>query len=242
MRCFQVFPDGFCLCRGQDVAGSELLMVKVAVLGGNLPPSPFSPVVKKGFLLGLCILLTGCAQTRVTEPPRAAVEQLLLGTAADRALAQEDFAVFNRMKVYVDERYFEAYDEEYVLSAIRNALSSAGALLVANMNDAEVIIEARSGALATDASSSLLGVPSVPVPIPLAGTVVTPEIALYRSEKQFSTAKIALFGYWKESREHLHSSGNLVGTARHNYFTFLGYIKYTDTTLPEKRTGFGRGK
>lgn len=216
--------------------------MRVTVLSG-IVTFTFSADVKKEFLSALLgLFVAGCAQTRVTEPPRSAVEQLLLSTAADRALAQEDFAVFNRMKVYLDERYFEAVDEEYVLSALRNALSSAGALLVANMDEAEVIIEPRSGALSTDASTSLIGVPSVPVPIPLAGTVVTPELALYRSEKQFATAKIALFGYWKQSREHLHSSGSLVGRAKHNYYTLLGYLKYTDTTLPEKTTGFGRGR
>ena len=191
----------------------------------------------------ICIaLLCGCAQTKVTEPKRAAVEQLLLSTAADRALAQHDFAVFNGMKVYLDERYFEAYDEEYVLSALRNSLSQAGAMLVANLDEAEVIVEPRSGALSTDGNTSLVGLPSVPVPVPFAGTVVTPEVALYRSEKQYSTAKIALFGYWRDSRKHLHSSGDLVGKAKHNYYTFLGYLKYIDTTIPEKQKGFGRGR
>lgn len=197
---------------------------------------------RNSVLFCLAWLVAGCAQTRVTEPKRAAVEQLLLSTATDRALAQEDFAVFNRMKVYLDERYFEAYDEEYALGALRDALSSAGALLMDDSGEAEVVIEARTGALSTDSSTSLLGVPSIPVPIPLSGTVVTPEIALYRSEKQFSTAKIALFGYWRESREHIHSSGSLVGRARHNYYTFLGYLKYTSTSIPEKSGGFGRGR
>lgn len=184
------------------------------------------------------LLAAGCVQTRVTEPKRAAVEQLLLSTAADRALEQADFVLFNGRKVYVDERYFESYDEEYVIGTIRNRISESGGLLVAELADAEVIVEPRSGALSTDAAESIIGLPSMPVPVPFAGTVTSPEVALYKSQKQFATAKIALFAYYKDSRVHLHSTGDLYGEAKHNYYTFLGFFKYTSSTLPSKQNGF----
>src|SRR5687768_12152509 len=139
------------------------------------------------------ILLSGCVQTRITEPKRSAVEQLLLSTAADEALEKIDFSKFAGRKAFVDVTYFEAHDEHYVISGIRDALSKAGALLVADAKEADMVVEARSGALSTDSSSSVVGMPSLPLPVPMSGTLLTPEIALYKSQKQLSTAKIALF-------------------------------------------------
>lgn len=188
--------------------------------------------------LGLVLLLplvSGCLQTRVSEPPRTAVEQLLLSTAADRSLQSAQWDAFKDKKVFVDTNYFESYDKPYVIGALRNLLSIHGALLATNASDAEVILEPRSGALSTDSSSSLVGLPSLPIPIPWTGTFSTPELYLSKTEKLFSTAKIALLAYDQKSRRHFYSSGPLVGRATHKYYRFLGYIAITRTDLPEKK-------
>jgi len=159
----------------------------------------------------------------------------MLSTAADRSLREVDFAVFKEKKVFVDAVYFESYDKGYVLGTLRNLLSINGALLATNASEAEVIIEPRSGALSIDSSQSLIGMPSLPVPIPFAGTLVSPEIALWRSQKLFSTAKIALFAYEQKSHRHFYSTGPLIGRASHRYYRFLGYIASTRTDIPEKK-------
>jgi len=187
------------------------------------------------WLFVLLPAISGCLQTRVTEPSRTAIEQLLLSTAADRSLREADFAVFKEKKVFVDTNYFESYDRAYVLGTLRNLLSINGALLATNANEAEVIVEPRSGALSVDSSQSLIGMPSLPVPIPFAGTLVSPEIALWKSQKFFSTAKIALFAYEQKSRRHLYSTGPLIGRASHRYYKFLGYLASTRTDIPEKK-------
>ena len=186
-----------------------------------------------GFL-GLCT--QGCIQTKMTEPPRAAVEQLLLSTAADRSMAAANLQeVFQDKKVFVDPTYFDSYDKPYVLGTIRDALSSHGALLVADVKDAEMVVEPRNGALSTDSNSTELGIPSIPVPVPLSGVVVTPDLYLFKSQKQFSTAKIALLAYDAKSRKHVYSSGPLVGRAHQNYYSFLFFVKLTRTDIPEKK-------
>lgn len=171
----------------------------------------------------------------MTEPPRTAVEQLLLSTAADRSLLRVHWEIFKDKKVFVDTNYFDSYDKPYVLGTVRDLLSSYGALLATNAHDADIIVEPRSGALSTDSTSSLVGMPSLPVPIPFAGTLVTPEMYLWKSEKMFSTAKIALLAYDQKSRQHVYSSGPLVGRAAHKYYKFLGYIAVTRTDIPEKK-------
>lgn len=180
------------------------------------------------------LLLGGCVQTRITEPKRAAVEQLLLSTATDRALVNADFSLYQGKKVFVDATYLDSYDKEYVIGSLRDALSSDGALLVETKEASEAIVELRSGALSADGSDSLIGLPKFPVPVPFAGTMETPEIALFKAQRQYGTAKLAILGYWTKSRMHAQSTGPLVGTSYMKYYTVLGYIKYTSTDIPEK--------
>jgi hypothetical protein len=183
----------------------------------------------------LVFVLAGCTQTRLTSPKRSAVEQLLLSTAADRAWALVQPSEISGKKVYVEERYFDSYDQEYALGALRDALSSTGSLLVAKAEEAEIIIEPRNGALSIDGTDSIIGIPKTPIPVPFAGVVETPELALFKSEKQFSTAKFAFLAYDQTSRKHVLSSGPLVGRANIKYYKILGIIKFTRTTIPEKK-------
>jgi len=182
----------------------------------------------------LTLFLGGCAAFKVTEPPRAATEQLLLSTSADRALASADFTMFANQKVFLDTSYFDSYDSKYAVGEIRDALNRAGALLMPDAKSAGIIIEARSGALSDDNAVSLIGVPSTGIPIPLAGSVSIPEIALYKSQKQFAYAKIALLAYANQSHAHIYSSGPLVGKSYNKYrkILFLGWV---GSDIPEKQ-------
>jgi len=177
----------------------------------------------------------GCASYKLTSPARSATEQLLLSTAADRAMASASLAVFANQKVFLDATYFDSYDSKYAIGEIRDALSRAGALLEANAKDADIIIEARAGALSTDSADTLIGVPNTGLPIPLAGTVSIPEVALYKSEKQLAYAKISLLAYANQSRAHIFSSGPLAGKSYNKYHKVL-FISWVFTDIPEKQT------
>jgi hypothetical protein len=185
------------------------------------------------------LLLSGCITRRHTDPEHTATEQLLLSTAADRASQNTNFVQFAHQKVYVDPTYFAGYDSKdldakYALGAIRDALSSAGALLVDDKKQSEVTIEARNGALSADERSFLFGIPGVPVPLSVYTVVQTPELALFKSNKSASTAKFALLAYATQSREHLYSSGAMVGRAYLHRYTIL-FISWRTTNVPEIR-------
>jgi hypothetical protein len=180
------------------------------------------------------VLFTGCTTTDTTQPARAASEQLQLSTAADRALATAQLSEFKNQKVYLDTTYFDSYDSKYAIGEIRDAISRVGALLVADAKNADVIIEARSGALSIDNSMSLVGLPSTGVPVPLSGALSIPEIAFYKSDKQYTTAKLALLAYANDSRAHIYSSGPLVGKSYFKTYKLLGVISWERTDLPEK--------
>ena len=189
-------------------------------------------VVFSGSLVFL-ICCGGCTTYEITQPPRATTEQLLLSTATDRALHSVNLGIFAGRRVFLDTTYFDSYDDKYAIGTIRDALSRAGAHLVTNANGSDVIIEARSGGLSTDGSSSFVGIPGFGIPIPLAGTVSTPEVAFYKSLKQRSTAKIALLAITTQTREHVYSSGPLVGKSYNNYHDLFGFSGDA-TDVPEK--------
>src|SRR6185369_8220076 len=187
------------------------------------------------YALLLALFAAGCATSDMTNPPRSVTEQLLLSTAADRAMTNHDFSMFAGKTVFVDSTYFDSYDARYVMGTIRDALSSAGGRLVDSVTNSDIIVQARSGGLSIDSSDSLVGIPKMGMPVPLSGALQIPEIAFWKSQKQHSIAKFALLAYENQSRQHIYSSGPLMGQAYNNYYKLLGIITWTSTDIPEKK-------
>ena len=185
-----------------------------------------------GILLVAC-LAGGCTTEKNTTPARSATEQLLLSTAADRAAHAASLEIFTGRRVYLDASYFDSYDSKYALGTVRDALSRAGALLMESPTNSEIVMEARSGALAIDTADTMFGIPAMSVPIPLTGLVQTPELAFYKSQKQNSFAKFALLAYARDSRAHIYSSGPLDGKSCDNHFRVL-IVSWRHTDVPEK--------
>jgi hypothetical protein len=186
------------------------------------------------FLISAALLLGGCATNLTTNPARSATEQLLLSTAADRALQSANLTAFANQKVFLDTTYFDSYDPKYVMGTIRDALSRAGALLEDSLTNSDIVIEARSGALSIDSSDTLFGIPNMGLPVPLAGTLQIPELAFYKSDRQRSTAKIALLAFAKQSGAHVYSSGSLDGKSYDKHYKIL-FVSWIRTDVPEKQ-------
>jgi hypothetical protein len=146
-------------------------------------------------LVLLSVLLPGCTTTRETDPQRTATEQLLISTAADRAAAAITLDLGPGRKCFLDATNFEGLDGKYSVAAIRSSLLKKGTRFVPDQKQADTIIEIRSGALSIDKRSSLVGIPSVDLPIPLTQAFSTPEIAIYKSEEQEGVAKFAATAY-----------------------------------------------
>jgi hypothetical protein len=139
--------------------------------------------------------LSGCATDRETDPPRTATEQLLISTAADRAAESLTLDLGPQRKAFLDATNFEGLDGKYAIAAIRSSLLKKGTRFVGDKKDADTIIEIRAGALSIDKHELLVGIPTLDLPIPLAGQLGTPEIALYKSEDQLGIAKFAATAY-----------------------------------------------
>jgi hypothetical protein len=141
------------------------------------------------------LLLCGCMTDRETDPQRTATEELLISAAADRAAEQLSLDLGPGKKAFLDTTNFEGLDTKYAIATIRNSLLKKGAHFVGDKKDADTIVEIRAGALSIDKHDELVGVPSFNLPIPLAGNLATPEIAIYKSEDQQGIAKFGATAY-----------------------------------------------
>lgn len=181
--------------------------------------------------LAVLALCGGCTETRTSNPERTAVEQLLLSTAVDRAVDEVSLNVPRGTRVFVDASRFEAYDKSYAISAFRDRVLESGARLVSLVNDAEVVVEIRSGALSTDGTKTIVGIPSFDVPIPLAGDLSVPEISLASRRQRLGVAKLAYTAYWRESGALADRTEPVQGVAGYRDWAFIGFGWRSGDTL-----------
>lgn len=184
----------------------------------------------------LLLILNGCSATRITEPPRTAVEQLLLSNAIDKSMRNTDFSVFKNQTVFSDSSLFEGYDAKYALGTIRDKLSQAGALLVDTAEKARFVLEPRSGGIGIDSHSELFGMPNITIPVPFAGAVETPEVPFWKVVKADSTVKIVILAIERETGKHHYSSGSLVGKSYNHQYKILGIFNWRNTDIPERQS------
>lgn len=172
----------------------------------------------RNFVTSLIViaLLSGCG----TTTQRLATEQLLISEAVDTAISQIDFRSLSGRKVYLDTSFLGQVksvgfvNSDYIISSLRQQLTAARCLLQENRDDADIIVEARVGALGTDGHEVTYGLPqtgamtsaaailtSTPVAAPL------PELSVGRSDAQQGVAKIVAFAYDRETRQPLWQSG-----------------------------------
>jgi len=155
-----------------------------------------SPVLSAALLLLLPLALAACSSVRETEPDHTATEQLLFSTAADRAAAKLALTVPQGGKVFVDAGATDGSPQaKYLLSAIRDQVLRQGGLLVDDKKAADMAVEPRIGAMSVDRNKTLYGIPDYGIPIPLAGQLKTPEIALYKRDTQQGVIKLAVTSY-----------------------------------------------
>jgi hypothetical protein len=205
---------------------------------GGDRPRPLGRVAL--LLLAAVVLLGGCATVRTTDPNRTATEQMLLSKAAEKAVQQLSTAPLHDREVYVNTEYYDSIDSSYVLGELRAHLLEHGVRLAQSEEDANVIVEVRSGGIGIDRYNYLLGIPPIFVPAGdnvggvnvNSGTLVTPELALIKRIRQLGYASVAFVAYWKDTGEVLASSGPFVGRTRREDWWFFGIGPRTSGNIP----------
>jgi len=188
-----------------------------------------------GLVLASSVMLAGCGTTK----SRSATEQLLISDAVDRAIAVIDFSPLAGKAVFLDTKYLVAVkgigfvNTEYVTSSLRQQMLASGCLLQEDAKDAEYMVEARIGALGTDAHEVTYGIPPssglahATELVPGAPRIPIPDISLAKKEDLLGASKVAVFAYDRETKIPVWQSGMSVATsnARDSYVMGMGPIQ-----------------
>jgi len=166
----------------------------------------------------------GCTSAKSTNTARSATEQLLISNSVDRALAKVDFRPLGGRSVFLEEKYLDGVDKTYILGTIRHHVFQAGGRLAAKPEQADVIVEVRSGGVGTESKDMFIGSPALSVPGPF--PVSLPEIKLVNRSSQTGTAKIALLAYDAKTRQSLGTGGVAVSQSHDNNWFFFGIGPY----------------
>ncbi len=162
------------------------------------------------------------------------MEQLLVSTAADRAVAGLPPTLFQGKAVFLDTTNLDCTDKAYVIQRMRVGLRQQGSRLVDAKDQAELILEAGSGALSLNKREMLLGLPALPLPIPYAGeTLRLPELPLWKIITYRGRAKFLFSPVDGKTGQPLADIPPCFGDSRESYWWCLivGPIKSSD--LPE---------
>ena len=163
---------------------------------------------------------------------RSGTEQLLLSDAVDRSIDRLDLSALKGKTVLLDTAYITPdkstdslgmdnyVNSAYIVSTLRQKLITSGCLLKLSAPDADYIVEARVGALGTDALEVTYGIPAsnalstaatlLPA-VPMAPTI--PEIAIGKRNSSMSTSKIVVFAYHRETGKPVWQSGAAVANS-----------------------------
>jgi hypothetical protein len=190
--------------------------------------------MRVAILFLILLPLGGCIFNRVTNPPRTATEQLLISSAADRAINQLHFMLPAGTHVFIDVHNFTAAngdDAKYAAAVIEDRLLLQGVAIMPDAKSADIILALRSSALATNSHKILIGVPAMGLPVPLAGTIETPEIALFSWDSQKGVAQLAATSYGARDGTLRSSTGSVTGIAKHDKKVILFVFGSTRNNL-----------
>ena len=183
----------------------------------------------------LCVaaVAAGCTTDRTTHTARTAKEQLLISNSVDAALDKIDFRPFDSHAVFLEEKYLEGTDKNYVVASLRHRLLYAGAALVDKADEAEIVVEVRSGSLGTDSQESFFGTPEFKAPVP-AVPVSIPEVKLVSRDTQTATAKIGIVAYDAKTKRILGSGGMTMARSDDRKWFVLGMGPYQHGSIHDE--------
>jgi hypothetical protein len=186
----------------------------------------------------LLALSVGCATIKQSDTARTGVEQLLVSSAIDRSLDRVDFRPIAGAAVYVEQKYLDCVDKNYVVVATHQRLLKNGCTVVEKPEDAQVVLEIGSGGVGTDRQEMFVGIPelSLPVPVP----INIPKLSFYSRTRSNGTAKLSLVAYDSKSKQPVLNSGSMLARSDHKAWNILGSGHIVSGSVPmelERATG-----
>jgi hypothetical protein len=178
-------------------------------------------------------LMTGCGQIRETLPGRSAMEQLLISTAADRAIADMGSGGLRGKAVYLDFTNLDTYDRPYVTQRVRSHVLSSGASVVDTRDEADIVLEAASGGLSVNKRDYLLGLPAIVIPTPV-GEIGSPELPIFKALFYRGKAKMLFTAVDPTTNAEVFQVPMCYGNSHQSHWWFLFMGPFTSSDLPEE--------
>lgn len=170
----------------------------------------------------LAALVSGCTTASTSNTARTSTEQLLLANAVDQSLDRVSFKSFDGYNVFLQDKYIDCVDKNYVIASTRHRLFRAGAHVVDDIAKADVVVELRSGAVGTSSMSSFLGTPEIVLP----GMLSIPEVHFVERKNQEATAKIGLLAYDPKTSQLLGEGGVALSRSKDSNWFVAGIGPY----------------
>lgn len=198
--------------------------------------SLFTPLHCSLLIVLAAIGLCGCNVTK----SRLATEQLVIADAVDHAVSQIDFSPLSGRKVFLDKSYLpatnvpgkppNASNVEYVTSSLRQQMLAYNCQLQDKVDDAEIVVEARLGAMGADSNEQTYGLPTGVVLNTAASSLTPgggslpqlPDLSLGRRNHQLGAARLGVFAYDRTTREPVWQAGVTTGNSKANDLWVLG--------------------
>lgn len=174
--------------------------------------------VARSLLVLTAVACCGCTNMKTTNTARSSTEQMLVSNAIDQSLDKIDFRPFAGHAVLLEEKYIDCVDKAYVIGSIRHRLLRVGSRLVDKPEEAEIVVEARSGSVGTTNSESYLGVPEITLP----GLMAIPEVRFITKSDQIGVAKIGIAAYDSKTRLALGEGGTTLAKSDDSNLAILG--------------------
>jgi len=184
-------------------------------------------------LFGLCVcacMTVGCTSTNSSNTARTATEQLLISNAVDDSLSKVDFGAFAGHNVFLEEKYIESVDKNYIIASIRHRLMMQGIKVVDKKEASDICLEVRSGGVGTDSTKMFVGVPEIAIP----GMLTLPEMRLVTRESQNAAAKLGVVAYHTKTGQILGNGGVSLAQSDRNNWYVMGIGPYQNGSLKQE--------
>ncbi len=198
----------------------------------NSSRSIWKHIVLAGLTCGTSVLGVGCASTKTSNTARTGTEQILISAAIDRAFSNVQFNELAGYKVFIDDKYLDSVDKGYLVGTLRHKVFESGGHLVTALDQADVVLEPRSGGVGTDTQESYVGIPALGMPgLP----IELPEIKLASRNTQMGTAKIGLICYDAKTGTALGSGGESTALTHNNDTYVFGVGPFRSGSVIDQR-------
>src|SRR5689334_21214860 len=150
-------------------------------------------------------LLSGCTTIKESDTARTGIEQLLISSAVDRSLDKVDLAPIAIAKVFVETKYLDCVDKNYIIVAVHQRLLQRNCTIVEKPEEAQVVLQVGSGGVGTDRHELFVGIPEIPLLPP--SPIAIPKLALFTRTKAMGTAKLVVVAYDTATKRAVINSG-----------------------------------